>query len=510
VHEQPEKWEQVMSQLPRQTTIAAAAAAYRAGQLDRAEAICRQLLKRNKKNVDALQLLGTIAARRYDHDEALKHYRKCVDARPREAHFHYLIGKIEALQGRLDAAIDCYDRALALKPGYPFASGWKAAVLERRGDYDAAERTLRPFLEAGTESGDMAEIAAKIHLHAGRCREAIAIARRHLADTSIAPHTRIALWFVTGRSHERIGEYDEAFEAYRHANETMDARFDPDEYVRFVDRIIDTFTPQRLHELPRARAGGETCVFIAGMPRSGTTLVEQIIDAHPEASGAGEIPYIERMVRDLPRTLGSERPYPECVETLTPRVVERLAAAYRQRIGRRFGRETKRVVNKSLENYRHLGIIGLLFPAARIVYCRRDPRDVCFSCFASNLLPATHPYACKLEHLGVVYTQHERLMRHWKAAGHLELLEVRYEELIDDLDVTSRRIIEFCGLPWDDRCLSFHESGRPVLTLSYDQVRQPIYRTSVGRWRHFERHLEPLLSSVKSCLPSRVELPRRG
>ncbi len=260
-------------------TMAAAMVHYRAGRLDEAEAICRQLVKRNKRDVNALQMLGTLATRRNDFGEALKHYRRCLALRPSEAHFHYLVGKIDALQGRFDQAIARYDRALRLKPGDRLSAGWKAAVLERRGSLAEAEATLAPFIEAGTEDADMAEVQAKIDLGAGRDTEAAAIATRHLADRGIGRHSRIALAIVAGKAYERMGEHDKSFDAYRQANEAMEASFDPNGYVDFIDRLIGAFSPQAMAGLPRAGVRAETPVFIAGMPRSGTTLVEQIIDA---------------------------------------------------------------------------------------------------------------------------------------------------------------------------------------------------------------------------------------
>ena len=143
-----------------------------------------------------------------------------------------------------------------------------------------------------------------------------------------------------------------------------------------------------------------------------------------------------------------------------------------------------------------LGLTAVLFPKAAVIHCRRDPRDTCVACFMSNILAERYPYVKDLRHLGLAYRQYERLMDHWRRELDLPMLEVTYEALVDDLEAQARRIIEACGLPWDDRCLRFHESGRVVKTLSYDQVRQPIYRSSIGRYRRYERHLGPLLEAL--------------
>ena len=237
-------------------------------------------------------------------------------------------------------------------------------------------------------------------------------------------------------------------------------------------------------------------MFIAGMPRSGTTLVEQIIDAHPTAHGAGEIREIEDTAANLQLVLDSSEPWPRSASDLEPKDITRYAGGYLDS-ARRSARNAKRFVNKSLENYRTLGLIAVLFPRATIIHCHRDPRDTCISCYMSGILPRPHPYICDLGDLGFAYRQYERLMAHWKDALSMQILDVGYEALVDDLDGQSRRIIDFCRLPWDDRCLEFHASGRTVRTASYEQVRQPIYRSSIGRHKGFEPYIGPLLEALK-------------
>jgi hypothetical protein len=231
------------------------------------------------------------------------------------------------------------------------------------------------------------------------------------------------------------------------------------------------------------------------MPRSGTTLVEQIIDAHPLGHGAGELTDIPVIAEGLQAELQSTEPYPECAADLEPEDVSRLAGRYLDRL-RGLTRSATRVVNKSLMSYKYLGLIAVLFPAARIIHCRRDPRDICVSCYMNSILPQGLPYVTDLHNLGFAYRQYERLMEHWSKALAQPMLEVVYEAVVDDLEGEARRIIEFIGLDWDDACLQFHASGRIVRTASYEQVRQPIYRSSIGRYKRFERHLGPLLEAL--------------
>lgn len=479
-----------MTDFSRHLTIDHAAAAMKSGDFAQAESICLNLLKKNKRDTDALQLRGMLAVKRHDFEAALKFYKKCLAIKPREPAFQYLVGKVDAMEGRFADALKRFDRALSLDPGFEIASEWKATVLEWDGRYDEAAAILEPFVSAAAENPNMAEVHAKIHMHAGRHEEAVAVLNRHLGG-ELDPDSRHRMGHLAGNAYERIGEFDKAFAAHTDANRAVAHPFDPRAYVAFIDRLIEVFSPQRLAGLPRPQSRSRLPVFIAGMPRSGTTLVEQIIDAHPLAHGAGEIRDVEELVSRLQLELDSVEAYPECVGDLEAQDVEQLSARYLAHL-QRLAPSARRVANKSLENYRHLGLIALLHPGASIIHCRREPRDTCLSCYMSNILPSAHPYVTDLGHLGLVYRQYRRLMEHWTAVLQIPILEVAYEEVVGDLATHARRIIEFCGLTWDDRCLSFHSTRRVVMTLSYDQVRKPIYTSSLNRYKNYRPHLGPL------------------
>jgi tetratricopeptide (TPR) repeat protein len=479
---------------------------YRRGELQAAEETCRTVLKRDRRCADAIQMLGLIAFQRHDLKEAAACYRRCLAIRPREPRFHYLLGKVATVQGRFDEAIARFDAALRLSPAYRPAIAWKAVVLERRGDTEAALRLVEPFVAQGSEDEDMAEVYANVTLRGGRPADATPVLERQLARGDLRQISRAALTFLLGRAREQAREYDAAFEAYSRANELTGAVFDERAWVRETDRLIAAFSRERLATLPRGANASELPVFIAGMPRSGTTLIEQIIDAHPEAAGLGEITDLEEIAATLATRLGSSRAWPECAADITQRAADQAGRVYLDRIGR-LARRAKRIVNKSLENYRNLGLVALLLPRARILHCRRDSLDACMSCYASHLMPPRHAYASDLRHLGLAYREYERLMSHWQEVLDLPILEVRYEELVADPLRVGRQIVEFCGLAWDERCLTFHESGRFAYTLSYDQVRRPIYDSSIGRAGHFQRHLGPLREAL--CAGESPPLPQR-
>jgi hypothetical protein len=226
------------------------------------------------------------------------------------------------------------------------------------------------------------------------------------------------------------------------------------------------------------------------MPRSGTTLVEQIIASHPQVFGAGELCHIGAMVAGLPARLQTDTTYPECVTMLDERLARSLAEDYLEKL-RALGDDAKRVSDKMPANFFNLGLIALMFPNARVIHCRRDPLDVCLSIYFQQFAYG-HNYAYDLSDIAVYYRQYKRLMHHWHAVLPLEIHEVQYEKLIADQEAVSRRLIDYCGLPWDESCLEYYKNKRAVQTMSNWQVRQPIYTHSMQRWKHYEKHLDEL------------------
>ncbi len=226
------------------------------------------------------------------------------------------------------------------------------------------------------------------------------------------------------------------------------------------------------------------------MPRSGTTLVEQIIASHPQCFGADELPHIGAIAATLPGRLQTDHPYPQCAAMIDAPLARSLAEEYLEKL-QAVGGDAKRVSDKMPANFIYLGLIALMFPRARVIHCRRDPLAVCLSIYFHRFAYG-HGYAYDLGDIGVYYRQYRRLMQHWHEVLPLEICDVQYEELVADQASESRRLIDYCGLSWDDRCLEYHKNTRPVQTMSNWQVRQPIYTDSIQRWKHYEKHLDEL------------------
>ncbi len=271
--------------------------------------------------------------------------------------------------------------------------------------------------------------------------------------------------------------------------------FDRAEHRRLIDRIIQVFSPAWFEQVRSFGNESELPIFVIGMMRSGTTLAEQILASHPAMHGAGELPDMERLVKSMPRTLATTDEYPECAARLDAPTAAAIAEDYLGTL-RRLGGDALRVVDKMPFNYLRLGMIAALFPRARIVHCRRDPLDTCLSCYFQDF-SGIHAFTLDLADLGCYYREYERLMTHWAGVLPVGVFDLAYEELTADLEGVGRRLLDFCGLEWDERCLRFNESRRIVRTSSALQVRQPVYRSSVGKWKRYEAQLGPLIVALK-------------
>ncbi len=440
---------------------------------------------------NALRHLGRYADAEASYREALK--LQPDHAMAHEAHAN--LGTVLLQLNRYDEAQASYAKALALKPDFPAAVAGQANVLEKQGQYEQAHALLRPYLDADAADANMILSFAYLCRHVGRSDEAVQRMERMLAGggPALDVYDHILLHFAVGKLLDAAGEYDRAFDHYRQGNALADRRFDLEEHVRHTEAFMETYSKEFMARAPRAahRPGAERLVFIVGMPRSGTSLVEQILASHPAVFGAGELEEIYAITTDLPAALDTRTPYPRCVESLTADQCGEQAQRYLDYVAGLASPEALRVTDKMPANFLHLGLINQLFPEARIIHCVRDPLDTCLSCYFQHFAEG-QSFTYDLAQLGAYYRQYRRLMAHWREVIDLPMMEVRYEDLVADQEGISRALVQFCGLDWDERCLRFHETRRLVATASYDQVRQPLYDRSVERWRHYEGHLAPL------------------
>lgn len=401
---------------------------------------------------DALSILG-------QHVEAQDAFEKILLLDPRYAAAHFGIGTLMTQLGRLADAQCAFERAIALSAKCP-AYHRALAETERFGEGDPR---LPALLEL-TQDEDAFPDDQKAELN-----------------------------FALAKAYDDLKRYEPAFEHLQKGNAIKRRLVVYDEalVMDMFREITAAFNSASILEKRGAGHPSEVPVFIVGMPRSGTTLVEQVLASHPSVVGAGELTYVQDLIRDGHAGAG----YPSGMSSLSSDALCRFGGVYTTRVSA-LAPQAKRIIDKLPANFRHIGLIHLALPNARIVHLRRDPVDTCFSCYSKLFLGGLN-YAYDLGELGRYYKAYEALMAHWRTVVPQQaMLEVQYETLVDNFTEQARRIVEFCGLEWNERCLRFHDTKRAVRTLSEVQVRQPLFRSSIGRWRHYEKWLQPLRDSL--------------
>jgi len=295
-----------------------------------------------------------------------------------------------------------------------------------------------------------------------------------------------------------VADYAQAFDNLRRGNRLKRARdyadYRLDTFRAEVEALMALFDTDFFRQRAHLGSASERPIIIYGMPRSGTTLTEQILASHSHVHGGGELLFFGDLADRLQREARCQEAWPACLARFEPGTLAGLAQEY-ETLLRRIAPKARRVSNKLPHNFMHLGLIQLLFPRARYLHCRRHPLDNCLSIYFQNFT-GNHPYAYDLETLGGYYREYRRLTDHWKAVLPAPILEVDYEETVTDLEGSARRLLDFCGLPWEEQCLAFHETRRAIKTASVWQTRQKVYTHSVARWRHYEPWLAPLREAL--------------
>ncbi|MFG0286500.1 MAG: sulfotransferase [Phycisphaerales bacterium JB039] len=462
-----------------------------AGEYHAAAAAYRQIVKAEPRNGLALGQLGACQTQLGETKEALRNLAKAVSLSPRVPELLHNLAFGYRAAGRLEEAIDAARRGLRLRPEDPHLRAALSEFLWTAGDLDAAWTTIDGRI--GAEAHPALALAfARLCAKRGRADEGIATLERLTAEGGGGP-LRMEMLFRLGDLLDRQGAYDRAFAAYSAGNALIRSHHDPAAFSAQIDGVIAAWDPEAVRSAVRSRVASETPALVLGMPRSGTTLVEQIIASHPEAAGAGELPFFIDRARELAGGAGGIPPCPAPGQ-LSSGALDRIGRSYLRELGRA-DPKAQRITDKQPLNFLYLGLIARAAPGARNVHCVRDPLDTCLSCFFKDF--AGHVAAmASLESIGRFYRDYRRLMAHWRASLEIPVLDVVYEDLVADVEGQTRRLLEFIGLAFDERCLRFHENARVALTASVEQVRQPLYQSSVARWRNYEEHLGPLRAAL--------------
>lgn len=428
-------------------------------------------------------------------DIAQRHFLQAVVLAPAHAFAHVGLAQLLLEQRDVSGALEHTERALKAAPDHPEVAGAYASALYAAGRHEEAAALICQRLEAGQRAPVLALVYARLAPKLGQEGQALSVIENLLASGAMSVGTRSMLHYAASVILDSIGRYDEAFAHATAAHGPFRGAYDPDRHSRSVDELIRYFTASKLRELPRASQRSSLPVFVVGMPRSGTSLVEQMLASHPAVHGAGELDLMGRVSGSLPRVLATSQPPPCCLDSLSVPAANELANIYLAPL-RRLAPDAARIIDKLPFNFMTLGLIAVLLPEAHVIHCQRDPLDTCVSCFMTNFEHHIG-FSHELSHLGAFYRDYRRLVDHFRSVLDRPILDVRYESLVDDTETEVRQMLGFLGLKWDERCLRFHENQRYVGTPSAEQVRRPIYRSSIGRWRNYQQHLSQLVDAMQ-------------
>ncbi|HKF61890.1 MAG TPA: tetratricopeptide repeat protein, partial [Dongiaceae bacterium] len=498
------------------------------GHYDEALRLIGKALALNPRDPGALSNLGNVLSELGRPAEAVESLKRALALKPDYVEAIYNLGNALSKARRYEEAVEAYRDALRRRPELPAAEFALAEALRQLNRTDDALAVLQQILDRDPRSSDAYNRRGVILRELGRPEEAlqafdasialdptqtepylalvslkgvtvddprIGAMERLAGRGDLPPDRRSLLLFALSQAYERAGRHEESFRHLLEANRLRRGQVTYDERParRRFERLRQYFTTELIAEKSGQGAASDLPIFVLGFPRSGTTLVEQILASHPAVHGAGELAFMGEIAAGLKarETLY----FPECMPFLGAEALVHAGEAYAARL-QALAPEAPRITDKMPDNYMFVGLIHLILPRARIIHLRRDPLDVCLSCFGQHFANEIN-YSYDLSELGRYHRMYLDLMEHWRRVlppG--AMLEVQYEAVVEDIESQARRILDYCGLPWDPRCIAFHETDRLVRTASVDQVRRPIYRSSMQRWRHYETHLAPLMEAL--------------
>jgi tetratricopeptide (TPR) repeat protein len=477
----------------RMNAFQTAVALHRQGRLDEAEQHYRAALVAFPNEPEVLYGLGLVCSQSGRTDEAVYRFEQVLAARP--GHAGALIGLAEALEadGRQQAAIEKLEPLIKAEPDNTAAHFVHGRLLKQLGRFDESREAFARAVALDPENPTFHYMLAESARFTANDTRLVALEALTRDEQRFSGRQRAELHFALFKAYDELERCDDAFAHLAEGNRLYRALvpYEEDGVNAFFRDVEATYTAEAMAPFAGTGHPSEVPIFVVGMPRSGTTLVEQILASHPDVYGAGELQY----VRDLIHGDFAGSDYPAGLTGLGAEGLRRFGGYYSVRLAA-LAPGAKRIVDKLPANFRHLGLLHLAMPRARFIHVVRDARDTCFSSY-TQLFASGLNYAYELGELGRYYRMAEALMTHWHSVLPAEsLLQIRYEHLIADFETEARRLIAFCGLDWNEACLKFYETRRAVRTKSEFQVRRPLYKSSIGRWRRYEHWLGPLLKAL--------------
>ena len=506
--------------------------AHQSNDLTQAEALYKEILLKEPNHSLSLHQLGLIKHQTGESADAVKLIKNAIAIDSANPVYHFNLGIILKELGAFDEAIVCLETTIALKPDYVEAYYNLGALFQLRSDIERAEISYKKTIELSpshvsalnnlgiifgyrgmiAEAKECYEKAIVtnpemtrayynlVHLYkVSRGDELIESLEKIKEKDNLPIESITEIHFALGKIYADLEDFDKSFENFLIGNQNRGKHkgknFDIENFHKEIDSLLSVCDINFFKQKNGYGINSEIPIFIVGMPRSGTTLIEQILSSHPEIFGANELTYIKEFMSEI--FVNNDSSSFENMLASFQSDDSRIYAEKYLKLLKRFSGTALRITDKMPGNYEHLWLIALMFPKAKVIHCIRNPVDTCLSCFCLNFEQG-YGFTNDLSILGQYYNEYQRIMRHWHNVLTIDILDVTYESIVDNQEVESKRIIEFCGLDWSDNCLDFHNNKRSITTASMLQVRKKIYRSSIGRWRRYEKHLKPLLDALEN------------
>ena len=517
---------------PERKKLALAAKHHQEGRIEDAEQLYRQVLNNNPRNVDALRMLAMVAATAKRYDDAERLLRKAVGIAPDFLTAVVDLGRVLKEQDRFEEAIDCFKNAIAINPNNPhthflLASAYSPAALNHEaareyrraldlapehpgallglgnalktiGKQDEAIKAYRDCIRVRPDNGEIYWSLANLKTYRFSDEQIAEMAARVDNPEGLTEQSEVNFLFALGKAHDDRQDYDQAWRYYERGNgkQRMLAQYDPVQTETINDAIVEVFDKALLEEKAGKGCPDRAPIFVLGLPRSGSTLVEQILASHSQVEGTSELPYLGRVAMSLNRNRADGVNYPEAVRELEAAHLTALGEDYINYAQLHRTERKPFFIDKMPNNFPTIGFLNLILPQAKIIDARRHPLDACVGNFRQHYAKG-QTFSYDLTDLGEYCLQYLRMMDHWHQALPGRILTVQYEELVTDFENQARRLLDHCELPWEEACGRFYETERPVRTASSEQVRQPIYTGALNFWRNYERHLDELIEIVE-------------
>lgn len=460
----------------------------------------QSILKLNPSDYQSTVKLGSQYLQLSQNNRAMSQFEIAIDIDKNSSLAYTCMAQALVQEGKLNEAEEFLGKSLVINPKDNRAITIQAIIARFKGEYEKAYNILSKQVNEGYLSASLLINFAAIANAKGDIQEAIDLIENNIDKLPLDASNKRHLYFSLGKLYDHKGQYDIAFDKYRIANQMKHTSFSIEAFEQEIEAIKEFYQKNSIQDFSKLGSLNDKPVFIIGMPRSGSTLVDQILSAHEEIDSVGESNQLNNIYRQITGT-HSLLAYREIFQPDSKSITAEFSDNYIREIEHLTGnKDATKIIDKTLINFLHLALIQVLFPKAKIIHCTRNPLDNCLSSYFQDFIGAYYEYSFDLIDLGRYYNAYIALMRYWEENLTIPIYNIKYEDLVNDPEKHSKDLLRFLDVEWDEKCLKYYESRRAVVTSSSEQVRKPIYSKSVYRYKSYEKHLQPLMDTLDDHL----------